>query len=475
MVLRDNDEILLFINPNVDDPSIEQDDFCFWTNCKTLVKSFARVFESQWQNSSELEPKILPNEVGNRSQKAEEKRLRNVEILSRVYPEKLKSAKQEIDVITTPTGLADLEKRFALPLEERSEAGVSIKIVAPIVKDNFKVAEQLSGFCAVRHIPSQYCSTTIIDGKCLFQLRTAPEDTVDTNPASNQENLFFTEDPEYLTSVKSAFDEIWENSQPATSTTLESIIGDFAPAIFPLPSSDLRFGSKIIDVEPPGSVKEKDVLDKLMNPERIVCPNPAKDVSRMYASMATVLLHPPESFNLPSLMIQPFHVDKKSSFGAEDYIVILLQLEKSPISTYVPVAFIGDNPNAQEVIKRVYAGSPAGRNVMLVHEDEIQIRLHGNTMFAGWTVPIPLHPTSYVLPPACLLIEAYGNVKTSAWTVLLISGFKVKVETNYLNSYVTFIHPSSKYSGPGTDAILCREYISTNYPPSQDSAIGLPD
>jgi sugar-specific transcriptional regulator TrmB len=468
MVLRDGEELLLFINPNVDEQSNEQDHICFWTNCKTIVHSFANIFENQWQNSSALEINIQSTKTGERSRKSDEKKLDN-DMFDQGYLEGLRSAKEEIDIITTPSGLVNLLKDFSQLLREQSRMGVSVKILSPIVKDNFEVAEQLSDFCSIRHVPVRYCRTTIIDGKCVFQWRKAVEDTEDANQVSDAKRVFYTEDQEYLRNVKNAFAEIWETSQLPSAVTLESIIGDFAPTIFPLPTSDIRFGSKIIDVEPPGSVTEKDILGKLMNPERIVCADPAKNISRMYASMAKALVHPPESFNLPSLMIQPFHVDKQSSFGAEDYIVILLKLEKSQTSSYIPVAFIGDNPNAQEVIKQVYGGSPAGKNVMLANHDEIQIRVHGNTMFAGWTAPIPLHPTSYVLPPACLLVEAYGNVKTAVWTVLMSSGFKVKVETNYLNAYVTFIHPSSRYSGPGTDAILCRDYISTNYPPQNSS------
>lgn len=467
MVLRDREEILLFINPNIDVPTIEQDDICFWTNCKTIVQSFADIFENQWQTSRELENSTQGTKTGRQSRKSGDKRLDDEKIFNQEYLKRLKSAEKKIEIITTPSGFADLGKNLASVMREQSKRGISVKIMAPIVKDNFEASEQLSDFCAIRHIPMNYCKTTIIDDKHVFQWRAAQENEVITNPTSNMESAFYTKDLEYLRNVRSAFTEIWETSQLPSSITLDSIVGDFAQTIFPLPTSDMRFGSKIIDVEPPGSVTEKDILRKQMNPERIVCANPAKDVSRMYASMATILVRPPESFNLPSLMIQPFHVDKQSSFGAEDYIVILLQLEKSP--GYVPVAFIGDNPNAQEVIKQVYAGSPAGKNVILAKKEEIQIRLHGNTMFAGWTTPIPLHPTSYVLPPACLLIEAYGNVKTAVWTVLLGSGFKVKVETNYLSSYVTFIHPLSKYSGPGTDGILCREYIATNYPPQNNS------
>jgi hypothetical protein len=79
-------------------------------------------------------------------------------------------------------------------------------------------------------------------------------------------------------------------------------------------------------------------------------------------------------------------------------------------------------------------------------------------------VPIPLYPPPYTLPPACLLIEGYGNVKTLAVTLLHSSGFKSEIEENYFDAFVTFMHPSSKYSGPGTDGCFIRDLIMTKYP-----------
>ena len=62
-------------------------------------------------------------------------------------------------------------------------------------------------------------------------------------------------------------------------------------------------------------------------------------------------------------------------------------------------------------------------------------------------------------------IEGYGNIRTVGYRTTEPSGFKHDIEQNYFDAFVTFFHPSSKYSGPGTDAVFCRDYISTNYPP----------
>ena len=193
--------------------------------------------------------------------------------------------------------------------------------------------------------------------------------------------------------------------------------------------------------------------------------NPFKDISKGYGSYAVGVIHPPDQFNLPDMMIQAWKHDKQSSFGEEDTIIVYLWLDTSRGHAYVPVAIAGDNPNGQNIWRAMYAATPAGKNIQLLKKDQIQVRVYGNTLFAGWTEPIPLFPTKYTLPPACILFEGYGNVETRGYTIVHPSSFRNEIEENAFDAFVTFIHPASKYTGPGTDGILVRDHISTNIPP----------
>jgi hypothetical protein len=80
-------------------------------------------------------------------------------------------------------------------------------------------------------------------------------------------------------------------------------------------------------------------------------------------------------------------------------------------------------------------------------------------------VPIPLLLPSYVLPPSCLLFEGYSKLKTGVAEFDYPSGVKLTAEYIGIDSFVTFFHPSSKYSGPGTDGIFGRDIVVTVYPP----------
>ena len=55
MVVRDDEELFIFINPLAKEPLEEKDDVGLWTNCQTIVQSFSAMFEELWHNSNDIE------------------------------------------------------------------------------------------------------------------------------------------------------------------------------------------------------------------------------------------------------------------------------------------------------------------------------------------------------------------------------------------------------------------------------------
>jgi hypothetical protein len=97
-------------------------------------------------------------------------------------------------------------------------------------------------------------------------------------------------------------------------------------------------------------------------------------------------------------------------------------------------------------------------------KDEFQVQTYGNLFFTGCTKSISLLNGKYTLPPSCILFEGYGNVKPGILRVTFPSRGEDFLEYNGLEAFVTFFHPSSKYSGPGIDGVLSRELVITTYP-----------
>lgn len=463
MVIKDDEELLFFISPKKDLPPKSQE-VCIHTNCGSLIQAFTSVFEELWRYSTDLENKIVEIETGKPTPKTTI--ITDAEMAEEEYNQMLRTAEKEIILMTSAKDLSLLSKRM-LPPKELARRNISVKIMAPITKENLQSAEKLLEYCAVKHVPINYWRTLIVDGKHLLQFRAHPSKPEKPKSMIHFENAFYSDDFGYLKCTCAALDDIWKKAQAPSTIKLKSRPGPYGPPVIPFPArAFLKKASDItvVDFKPPGTITEKEVLNKIINARKFPAKDISKDVSRLYASFGRAVIHPPDYFNLPDMAIQATHAEKQSTAGSGDYLIIFSWQKKPKGYAYVPVAVVIENPKAKVISEKNFAGTPAGHNVQLVRKNQIQVRIHGKTLFAGWTVPIQLFPPQYILPPACLLIEGYGDVKTTGHTMVHDSGFKSEIEGNYFAAFVTFIHPASKYSGPGTDGVFARDFIMTKYP-----------
>ena len=477
MLVRDEEEVLFFTKPRTETSIIEKDDVCLWTDCITLVKAFVSVFNDLWRSSTDVQEKITEIETGKVTPK--EVIIEDHEMAKKKYNKIVKSAREDILIMTSSKGLVEFCKNVALS-NEWTEKGVAVRIMAPIISKNFRFAEQLSKSCSIKHVPPNYVPTTIVDGKHLVQFKNPAQKNKQPVSSANFESILYTNDPEYVQKMKTMLNEIWKNANPPSTDNLQSIFGTgirshsayFPGAIRspgpsgtfqPLPPADpTKRGTyaaiEVVDEDPLGKLKEQDVLNEIVHAQK-ASPKKAPSLCKIYSSQAIAVIHPPDFFQLPPMLIRVHHVEKHSTFGAEDVILINLWLETTSGPAFVPVAVLSDSPTAQARWGKHAGATPANSNVRTAKRDEIQIRIHGNTLFAGWTIPITLYPSEYILPPACMLIEGYGDVITEAYSVVQPKGGKFTAKQNGFNAFVTFMHPSSKYSGPGTDGFLVRDFV----------------
>jgi sugar-specific transcriptional regulator TrmB len=468
MVIKDNDEILFFITPRTDFSTFKQEEVCLWTNCKQLVQAFAGVFENLWRNSTNIERKIEEIETGKQTPKTII--INDAETARKNYDEAIKSAEKEIIMTTSTKGLISFWNNSSI-IEELAERNLKIEIMAPITEENQEAALNLAKRFEVRHIPTSYLRTTIVDRKHLFQFKDPPTNQKISPSLPNINNTFYTNDPEYVEKTRIMLNDIWRNAQSPSTVTVKSIMNPSGGEVDLLTDEsrykEYRKSGKITSSKL-GGITEKYVLEKIISSRK----KPSeKDVSKhidaYYGSQAIAVIRPPKTLDLPRMTIGVHHYDKQSSHGPEDGLTISSWLETPSGYAYVPVAFIGDNPEAVRHRKLVYTGTPLAQNCRLVKKEELEVRVHGNTFFAGWTVPIQLFPISKILPPSCILFEGVGELKSGTMETRMVNRRQIW-EFNAYDSFVTFFHPSSKYSAPGTDGIFFRDIVLTTYPRSAE-------
>lgn len=466
MVIRDQEEILFFITPKANQNNFKSEDICLCTNCKSMIQAFSIVFEDLWQSSMDIEQKI--GEIENRKSAKSPQFLADPISTKKKYEENLSSAKNEILMVTSSGGLGELSKN---DIEEWVARGVSIKIMAPIIIENLRAARDLSRICEVKHIPIGYLSTTVIDGKKTYQFNESLLEYGSPGKKSKFKSVFFSDDIEYVDRAKNLLMNLWKDAQvPSAITVREALNPSLSTSI---PASDEKPFSMLKKTilntkEDPLRKNTDEIISEFIKAKKYPISNPSKDLNRAYCSAGYAIVNPPPQFSLPKMMFNLYHIEKQSSLGTEDTLGVYLWLKTQNGYAYVPAVQIGDNPETINYYKVWFAGLPAENNIHLVKKDEIQIRVHGNSLFAGWTVPIRLNDSCFI-PPSCLIIEGYGNLKTTSATSTMPSGYQFHLDANGFDAYVTYIHPTAKYSGPGTEGYISRDVIMEIIPPKKTS------
>jgi sugar-specific transcriptional regulator TrmB len=466
MIIRDNEEIIFYITPKANQPATNKDEICLWTNCKVLVQAFNSNFEDAWGKATDILKKIAEKKIDKTTRtylidddKAKEK-----------YGKTIQSAKEEILIITSTRGLLESYEKMPF-LSERAKMGVSVKIMAPIVSENLNAAQQLAKFCLVKHVPIGYLGTTIVDGIHLFQFNDDYPRTEDYETKQYFKETFYSNKSEYIEKTKIIFNDIWENSIAPSPITLKNIVRPTEPTVVKRTSQEtlkkIRVNLQLsTDEEEIKNQTEKDVINKIIKAQAFPDKNLSNDIVVHYGTAGQAIIHPPTFLNLPDLLLIFSHNDKHSTNGEQDFLIVLSWEETPKGKGFKPSVFIYDNLKARSYWEKLWGDTFFIKPLMLVRKNELQIQLHGNTFFAGWTIPIQLN-SSCILPPGCVSLEGYGNVKPDTESLRYPSGYRNVHVYNGMEAFVTFMHPSSKYSGPGTDGVLARESIVTVYPPEK--------
>jgi sugar-specific transcriptional regulator TrmB len=420
MVIRDQEEVMFFISPNTGNVANEKENSCLWTNSKALTQAFTAIFEDLWDNAVEIKQKILEIETGELS--PETQIITDAEEAKKKFDEILSLAKREITVMTSSDGLVQLAEKLP-QVQEWTRKGVSLRLMAPITKENFKAAKQLSKACSVKHVSFSYFPTTIVDGKHVFQGLTHQSEKGRSAAGTPSENNFYTNNAEQVKRIEIMLNTIWENASSPSYAI----------------NSPLELSTSA--VTPPGAINEFVTKMKNASPDSL---------PKGYVTCGLAVIHPPRHLDIPAVVIRIFKYDNKSTFGEGNTMDVRLRLKTKKGYTLVPVAAVNTNPKAVIPERAIMAGSPASKNYHLVKSEQLQVRREGNTIFGGWTFQIPLPPTRQSLSPAALLIEGFGEPRHSVTVSSTPSGYRIISECDVLDAFVTFIDPRWKYAGPGS-------------------------
>lgn len=307
LVIRDEEEIILFISHERDKLPSEAEDAGLWTNSRALVHAFRALFSELWHSAMNIQKKTIEIETGIPT--PETYIIRDAEAAHRKFDETMNLAEKEIVMVTSSKGLVRAWKNRSM-VKEWSRRGVSTRIMAPITDENLKAARQLSKHISVRHVSTCYLRTTIVDGKHIFQLVTPSPEQEELEATDYFENAFYSNDFRYVKRMHYMLNDMWKDACELSEITLESIARSPAPTVRPSDSVsniakimvEKNVGAVIVadDKKPIGIITEKDILNRVMNAKKDF----AKTVARDVMSTPLVTIDIKQTANLALEMMQ---------------------------------------------------------------------------------------------------------------------------------------------------------------------------
>jgi hypothetical protein len=117
----------------------------------------------------------------------------------------VKTAKHSFILMTSASGLSRKKDFLMDILAKANDKQIDIKIAAPINKDNFKDAKEISKYAEIRHTTnsSRFC---IVDGeKIMFMLLD------DAKTDANNDFGVWAETKPFLTTINNLFESEWQN------------------------------------------------------------------------------------------------------------------------------------------------------------------------------------------------------------------------------------------------------------------------
>ncbi len=462
MVIRDNDEIALFISKEDVNPKNE---IILCTNSKSIVTAFLKVFEELWNQSRDISERIT--ELENGKLPVNTQIIKDSAIALKKYNNILDSAKMEIFFVTSSEGLMSLN-RENLRIKKWFEKGITIKIMSPITTENLNIAQELLEFCEVKHIPLGYLETTIVDGNHLFQFRPSrnTRKLIDTK----FENTFYTNDFGYIRKTKKMIDDIWLKTHLPPNSKLDHDSFSFMTREKHISLKKCYQNSPLsLEYSQEGEITEKDVFEKFHQAKEKSCHNLEPNWSDkliFIGNRAFASISPPDYFGLPDMILGVFQNFEASSFGSGNVLKVFVRQKRKKTFHYKQVANVEDNPEAIKYRKKILKDVLCEKNFTLVKKNQLIIKKYGTTLFAGWTIPIPLVPPKFVLPPSSILFEGYGEMKSGIFCLINHpSGRKQEGWYNTIDAFMTYFHPLSKYTGSGTEGYLDIDSVQIVHPP----------
>jgi sugar-specific transcriptional regulator TrmB/predicted transcriptional regulator len=293
-MIKDGEETVLYVASGDDLSTPNQSDTGLWISSRLFVSALRESHGEMWRNAVDAKQRIEELKTG--------KPIVETSVMSDVQEARaklekiLESAEHEIVAVTSSDGINTILGDDLL--KSCSERGVKLRLMAPVDLDNLDAALKLSETYEIRHVPISYLMMLLVDDRDLFIFKTPPVEKKIPATAFSLDNVFYTNDERYVDRVSEMLDDIWrrgldikEMNQGTTTPNVQVSSTDTTYAVVETMFKN-NANTVIVadDNNPTGVISERDILEKVLIPQR----DPEKTLAKEIMSIPIVTMEEDE-------------------------------------------------------------------------------------------------------------------------------------------------------------------------------------
>jgi sugar-specific transcriptional regulator TrmB/CBS domain-containing protein len=296
-LIKDDEEALLYSIPGDAAQMLTLEEEGLWINDRMFISILEGFFSQMWQTAVDAPQRIEELKTG--IPLGETTVIRDAEEAQEKVLEVLNSAKESILAITSSQGINNIAENDIFA--KQCAKGVKCRLMAPLDLDNLDAAEKLSRSYEVKHVPINFLTMLIVDGKHLFMFKSPPLNDWTSDSVFYMGDTYYTTDPKSIERVAEMLSDAWKRGMEISQITSQP--GMKLPNV-EVPST--QSVSKVVEMMlksnassvlitengyPTGVISDKEILQNIVEKQR----DPAKTEVKDFLYTPLVILDEAES------------------------------------------------------------------------------------------------------------------------------------------------------------------------------------
>lgn len=273
-LIRDEEEVVLHGASGAEPSVLNLEDEGLWINDKMFVSVLKAFFVQIWQSAVGVERRI--DELKTGIPLGETIVIKDSEEAWAKIATALEAAREDVIVITSSQGINSILEND--PFAGHRGKDVKFRIMASIDLDNLEAARKLSNSYQIKHVPINYLTMMIIDGKTLFIFKSPPLSGWVGESLFYMDDTFYTNDSRTIERASEMLNDIWKrgieiseiSSQagmklPALEVSSAETVSELANRMLQRNVDSILLTE---DHVPVGIISDKDLLKEMVENQR---------------------------------------------------------------------------------------------------------------------------------------------------------------------------------------------------------------